>query len=533
MPENNVDIYVRFLIDQAAQGNAARSIEALENQISDFEDAIASLKQEATSFITVSERLGVASRGLLAGGTAITGGIFAFAAKYVKDAKVATEVTENWEAAQRSLSESGQRAGAVLAETALPLLEKAAELAEKASGFVEENPEIVRAALNTGVLIAGLGAIGVAVSKGIRIYADYLYLAAVAKEAQGFAFFDKAVNKFLAGTATFGRGSGAATAVGAGGAGAAGTAGIGGALATIATTLGSLVAGGLLGDKIGEAIAKKLDPTDTADFSASDYINVLKQLIAVDSFYYAEFILGQEKGLKVFEAVAKFLGLRQTQDAGGGEELTGVRASDAFEQILAAYEKYRDDDLKLVNDHYAERKKIVDDSLAQEQAATRKMQEAVSKVRSDSGRQIAKATRDFRQNEVKAEADYINQRAEIIRDSGEEIAKIERDLRERLRKMALDHDERLSGLVRSRDALGIVKEQRRYDRERAEAVRASNEQIRQRRRDIAIRLRDLQATFERERAERLIEFQQRLAEIRANVIRDPQTKSGKAETITA
>ena len=127
--EDRYDVYIRFLIDELANGNTLKALDALETHYAEFEERIKSLKKESAEYTTIAERLTRTSTQLLAVGTGTVGGIFALAGKYVKDAKEATETTEAWEEANKRLQKSGQRAGAVLAEAALPLLEKAAQLA--------------------------------------------------------------------------------------------------------------------------------------------------------------------------------------------------------------------------------------------------------------------------------------------------------------------------------------------------------------------------------------------------------------------
>ena len=189
---DELDILIRFITDKAAKEGTVAAIDALQRQMEDFEQSIEEAKKSSQELKSLSKEIAQASREAFLIGTAITGGIFAAANKYVKDAKEATAVTVAWKAAQEGLNRSGTRIGASLAQEALPLLERAAVISDKVAGFVESHPEIVRAALNTGLVVASLGAVGIAVSKGIRIYADVAYLAAVAKEAQGFILFDNA-----------------------------------------------------------------------------------------------------------------------------------------------------------------------------------------------------------------------------------------------------------------------------------------------------------------------------------------------------
>lgn len=536
--DNQLDIIVKFLIDRAAAGYTDQAIASLERRIKDFEESVREAKKQARELGEVANRMNQIFRGLFAGGALLSGGIFAIANKYVNQATEATEVTIAWKKAQDDLAKAGSRTGAVFAEQALPLLQKAAELAGKAASFIEANPEIVRAALNVGLITAGIGAIGIAVSKGIRLFADVAYLAAIVQEQIGIRAFDKAVDKFLVGVGAFSktniplaRGGGGLTkglaSVGllteAGGATALGV--------SLAAALG-LAIGAAINDAItkitGKGAYTNQFVTVGANQLASNVLSPLAQRFGGISPEEAErktlvftALIGKLTGAidensplwqKAAAAVKKASG--EIEESAEG--LTGVEASEQFEQILKAYEDYKRDDLKLVQDHYKEREKIVSDSLKEEEDSTRRMNEGIARVRSQAGASIRQATQQFTQDSRNAEVEDASQRAQIIRDGGVEIQRIEAGLQERLRKMALDHGERMDDLARSRDALGLVKEQRNYNRERSEEERNANIEIRQRRQDLAIRLQEAQQAFEQERAQRLAEFQTRIQEIRSN-----------------
>src|SRR5215204_3353863 len=132
MPTNE-DIVLRFLLDSAALGQTERGLGQLEKHFERFQKEIEETKKSIQDLRTFSNDLGNVFKATFLLGTAVSGGIFAAANKYVKDAEKATAVTIAWKASQDSLNKSGARFGAVFAEQALPLLEKAAGLAEKAA----------------------------------------------------------------------------------------------------------------------------------------------------------------------------------------------------------------------------------------------------------------------------------------------------------------------------------------------------------------------------------------------------------------
>lgn len=509
-----------------------REANVIRKVASDIRENAQILRNQADQLQSISQvGLGV--------GTGIVGGIFAFANKYVRDAKEATTVTVAWKEAQESLGESGQKVGAVLAQEALPLLQEAAEVAAKAAAFVEKHPEIVQAALNAGLVIAGLGAVGLAVSKGIRLYADQLYLSSIPLQLQaGQLQFAAAKEQLIAARVRAGEKysdikidttPGPTPKV-------PGAGNVLGTIGKVTLIASSVLIGAELGLALGNAIAKLLDPNaKDMNFQETLFYGGIRAVEALEQKFNNTLIELGEKipdflGGNAIEALGKvnnqklqqvdkffkelLLGADELGKA--AEKLKGVRGSEAFEQVLKAYEDYRRDDLLLVRKHYQEREKVVQDSLQQQQQANAEYSRNLTRINTQTSKAIIDATRSYEEQERESEIQNAQERARIIRDSGIEIQRIEENLQENLRKIRQDHEDRLEDLVASRDALGIVKEQRRYARERAEEIRQTNIEIRQRRADLAIRLQDLQQNFVQERAQRFADFQARLEEIKIN-----------------
>lgn len=472
------------------------------------------IRQNAEILRNSSQQLQGISQLALGAGVGIVGGIFGFASKYVRDAKEATTVTTAWKAAQESLGESGQRIGSVLAQEALPMLRLAAQTAEKASQFIEKHPEIVRAALNAGVVLAGLGAVGLAVSKGIKLYADQLYLSSIplqlrAGELQFAAAQEQlAAARIRAGTPAVPGGGAPQTGIPGGG--------VGGFLATglvpfIGLLTASVAGSKQLGDQLDSLQERMTGVVKNAPLVATLFKGIENGLLPLFPFIAPLRQLKQH--LPDVTSLLEKLGFA-TEKAAKSEPLTGVRGSSAFEQVLRAYEDYRKDDLALVQKHYAERQAVISSSLAAESAANRRFTSDSNRLSAQTGNAIRQATEQYEQQARNDEVKFAQERAQIIRDSGEEIKEIEENLQERLRQLRTDHEDRLEELVSSRDALGIVKEQQRYNRERAEEVRQANLEIRQKRADLAVRLQEQQQQFLQERAQRFAEFQSRIEEIR-------------------
>ncbi len=478
-------------------------------------------------------------------GTGIVGGIFAYAQKYINDIrKNGGEVTATilkWNAAQETLAKSGEKVGAVFAEKALPLLELAASTAQKAAGFVEKHPELVQAAINTGLVVAGLGAVGLAVSKGIKLYADQLYLSAIplqleagklqfaAAQQQLIAARMKSVN--VPGIPQSASG-GIATATTAGKLGSS----VLGGLAKVTLIASAVIIGAELGNALGNAIAKMIDPNvkDTTlketlfyggvravealqqklDHLLQTLASKLPQMLSLPIQIFTQWDL--TKRIPAVDAFFKRLLLGADQLEEASSKLSGVQSSPQFEAVLKAYESYKQQDLELVQKHYQERQDVVRDSMAAEAKANRDYANRSAQIGAQSGKALANATRSYEEESKKSEQQNATERARIIRDGGIEIQRIEQDAQERLRKLRLEHEDRVAEFTASRDALGLAKEQRDYNRSRNEEIRQTNLEIGQRRQDIALRLRDLQESYNAERAQRFAEYQARIKEIQTN-----------------
>lgn len=492
---------------------------------SDYKQALIGQLNYASSQIAGFSRVGLAL------GTGLVGGIFAAAGKYVANAKVANEVTKEWKESQDSLNKSGERVGAVLARTALPLLKQAAEIAERAAGFIDSNPEIVRAALNAGLIVAGVSAIGLAVSKGIKIYADAIYLTTVGTQLTAAKLMDLAADKQLLASGHVARGIGLGKGVQTGGQvaqdlrknllPAAGPAAI---LGNIVVLLGSFAAGLIVADKAFDAIEGR-------DVKTKDYMTTLAQAATLTAKKWGDFFgkdadfsmaagqqAGPDRGTDWFKKVGQALGLleKDADAAANSVENLGTSINNSLQKdaIVKAYEDYKQADTEAVKNHYRDRDKIIQDALSAERASNTQYAGDVARVRKNLSSSLSKAYGDFAKAEEQAQQDNARERAQIVRDSGEEITEIEHTLQEDLRKLKEDSLTRERELTDQRDALGLVKQREAYNAEVDERTREANEEIGQRRRDLAVKLADLQASFIREREQRFAEYQARSEELR-------------------
>jgi hypothetical protein len=522
-----------------AQQSSKQVNQAVDSNIQKFkqlEEVAKRVRQQAGPISGAAARgSAIFGQGLLAGG-AIVGGIIAEANRYAKEeegAKRVTAATREWTRATEDLAKARGRIDAVLLRETLPLLQDAARIANQVADFVERNPQIVQAALKTGLVVAGLSAVGLAVTKGIKLVADVAYISAVATELLAAKLHNQAADKELAAAAAknvTNRADDLRSAFGL-----SGKAGGAGLLTGLTSPLGiaTLFAGvAVASDQAAKNLLKLEDVLYENAIKAGKGVEHLVPIFAgLETLLTTATPLGPaflnlRRSLERDIPLIKNLltgaseGERGAPGTRGGrlrpDDATRFASLDIKEDVLKAYEDYRADDLALVQKHYADRQDIVQDALAAERKANENYASDVRRVNAQTSKSLAEAARQYAESEVKAEQQNAQERARIVRDGGQEIQRMETDLQERLRKLRLDHEERTSELVAARDALGLVKEQRRYDQERSEEIRQTNLEIRERRADIAQRLADLQQSYAQERAERLADYQARVAEIQAS-----------------
>jgi hypothetical protein len=509
----------------AKQTAAALRAEAqvLSKQASEMVDGVK--QKQIAALKELSNTIGGISKTALLLGGGILGGAFALANKYVQDAEQATDVTRQWESATQSLKESQTQIGAVIAREALPMLKQAAELADRASDFVESNPEVIRAALNTGKILVALGAIGIVASKGIKLVADAKYLLTIPVQLEAARLQDRAATKQLEAAVLRAKDLGVSVP----GAGAPAVGGLGG-------LAGAITSPGGIGALVIGIVAKSIKAADSLK-TLNEQIVQLGAKSGASSGLIGTIIATLDSALMVatplvpaiknfrqalerdIPLIKNLLGLGGGGGATAGASASfsfGSRGSPAFDQVLKAYEQYKQDDLEAQQKHYDERRKIAANALEAERKANADYAASVARVRSQTTKALADAAEDFAEANARAEQQYQEQRAQIIRDGGQQLEQLEKDIQERLRKNRREHELRVEDLTASRDALGLAKERRRFQEEQAEIRREGSEEIRQRRADLAQRLADLAQSYEQERAQRQADYLARVEEIKAS-----------------
>lgn len=482
------------------------------------------LRAESSILRRSAADLELFSRAALVGGTAILGGIFAYANKYVKEAKEATVVTVKWKEAQDDITKSSGRIGEVLAREALPFLRQAATFMKDATTFIESHPEVVPAAIKAGEILIGIGIIGKAVQTGIRLVADALTIQSSFLRLQAARIDEANAIKYLEAAGIMSQA--ANKNLGGGAAGGVGATGIAAALGEATVLLGSFTGGLIITDKLFDKLEKH-------DVTLSDYITTFKQALAIDAKNLGDFFgknadwslkPGQQSGPENlgnewFKKLGVSLGLlKDDADAAADSldkiDLSSVANSPARDQILKAYEDYLNDEQDLLNKYNEDKKNVIANALSDELAENRKYASSVDKINSQLSSSLSKAFADFQKANAEADRQYAEQHQQILEDEADDLAKIQSDLQEKLAKLAQENSEKQAELLAARDAVGLLKQQRRNREAQNEAIRDAAKESRERREQTQRRLSDLRESYEAEKAERAVAYAERVKEIR-------------------
>lgn len=538
-------------VGQAAAG-ASQAVKQANVQAAASFDQIAKkieeAKRKANELRENSERLTSLMMVFTAMGAALTGPIVMGAMKYVQYAGMADETSRKWMWAMSGIEKSQNRIGNVGAQAILPYLDAAAKLAEKSAGFVEKHPEVIKAALNIGAAVTSIGILGMAVSKGIRIYADFKSLAAAAQQMAAARMMESAANKQLAAATEMALGGGGSPAAPrkAGGP-MSGLAGLGLPLLGIAGATTAIAGGIHLGGQM------ERNQTRGREWAAPG----LSALSSIPGLGVLPMLAGS--GLTIGRGVE---GLRSKIDSGsldnlpliGGliekikrvgdaadeaaDPLEDMEKAIANQQAVQRFIQYRQEEKMAAEQYNIDRNNIEENFAKQRAQIERQYEQQRTNIVEQFAKQQAQAVadfqfmqarqaRDFARSEQQAEEDYYKQRSEAAKDFSEETQRIEEDHQRQMEQLRKEHQYRLEDLVASRDALGIVAEMRAYERQRK--TEEENFSIEQRRRnqDWGEQLAEMEDAFQEQRQDRLDNYELMLADQQEDFERQ-QTRAQEA-----
>jgi len=510
----------------------ARRIAAAENKITDAYhkemDVVAKLRRK-------SEIMGRWGQALSIGGMAVVGGAFAMAQAEANRQKSSggpvDATTTKWLEANLRIEKSTQRIAQTAERIILPYLQKASELAERASKYLESKPEVVKAILAAGATAAVIGSALYLLSKGVRVVTDIKSLVDevnLALALDRLAVVIAASQKYgvtggLIGPAA----KGATMATGLAGAGIA---------ATVATVVGIIVAGtalGLIGYAILTKIMPKAFPTKLGDIAAGGAAIAGRGMEKVAVAGGMDVDEAKRKTLVFTYLVGRAFGAIKEGDPAWKGVVDGAKKAagalddlSASEEALAETAKKNAEGWKIVRDleqdnldaerkYNTQRADILSDSARAVGDVNAKYGATTGKIKSGLAESIGKLTADFNKTNLDAEKQYQSERADIIKSGGEAIKQIQSDTQEQLRQLEEDYATQKADLMASRDAGGLVLAQREFEKQKERISEGGAREIAQKRQDMKVQLADLQQSHAEQRAERQAEYTQAIIDARA------------------
>jgi hypothetical protein len=544
-------IILRFITDRASLDAAKQSIQGAEKATvglaketksagkaaNEFSTGMRVASQQSTATTTTLRQTSEAFRGIAvaagAAGAAITGPLLLSGQAYIAWFGRSEAASRSWLQSTSRLEDANRRLGRVVVETIVPGLEQAATFAEQLAGIAEANPWLVQGGLTGGGALLGVAALGVAAAqittmvKGVR---------SILVGAQGISATFGAAE--AAGGASAGLSLGA-SAVALGGLGVLGA----------ATSSLELAKNAAL-SAIMDAIAKTTTGQELADMpeTAQLALKMYKALvIALSGGSFLNFALdmaGIVQNSKPAGGTPNWdeINKRGTGPAGDYQSFARSLAA-SFQQAIPLYQAYQDKVIALETETGKRRQDIIlaysanllklDEDYAKQRARIAQ-DNAKSETRrlEDYHRQQGKEARDFARNEAETEASYYADRMKRARDFGVEAQRDEEDHQRDMQSMSADHAERVRDLAGSRDALGLAREQRSYERQRKEAEDNYQTQQKRKNADYARDLDDAEKAFSDQRAQRLDDYERRLQdEKEAFALETQRRQSDYAQTL--
>ena len=466
-------------------------------------------------------------------GTALTSPVEA----YIKYAGMADKTSREWLETQERIEKSTVKIGQNMAGVLAPVNKVKASLLEA----VAQNKLLSGLAGGVGgVLKAGGGAASTA--------GQFLFAAAALKnfkfmgETAGKAATAMAASTVATEANTFAKGAETAASEGAAiadteEAGASHTA----AAADLEEAAASKTAGasGLLG-KFGGGlvgIIKSVLPPIAAVYAGSliakpvaraagneamglgDIPKIAGQSIALLAGEFTAMSKGAEEGRKKVVEVSNALGLLGGKAGQAADAVNSQAAVDAFIKFrqaeVEAEQQYGEERSNIVKEAAQERADIEADYEKKRSEIVRDFAQSQAQALEDYNLSQEKAMRGLSKTDTEAENTYYEQRRKLLENYNVDLQRMEEDHQRKMLEMQQDNNDRVADLTDARDALGLWREKRDYERQRKQAEEEYGVEVARKNQDLARRLAEMDTEFAAARAKRLEEYRQERADAAA------------------
>jgi hypothetical protein len=504
---------LRYEIDQQSKQQAQKGIADIKKGLEDTartadktakstKDLMArfnEMRESAEKLQGISVRVGAA-------GAAVLAPLIGMSQKYLEFAGQSESISSRWINASKSLEQSGVRVGRVVTTELLPVLERAADIAERAAAFAETpaGQQAIRAALSIGGTLAAVSAVGMAAAqiKSAVGTAGWLLAKTGALNSRSGSALDPLISARIA---SFGSGGG-------------------GIAAATTTTLS-------VGSLIPYAVAITAGVIATSE--AVSWVNDLLDRTGTNKQIDDARAKARSEGRKIYTGPngpirdprerELQIKLNEAIDAGDAKKIkeltdeinslgrSAEKAKNGLGQAgVKAFIAYLDQEQKTEKRYQEQRSKAVEDFERQRAEEEKDYQRERTQAESDFQRNRQKQLSDFAQNEHQETVGYYKRRLQATLDYNKEIQRREQDHQRDMQRQQEDHQERLQDFISSGDAAGFIKAQRQFERDRQRAeedysIRAGRESE-----DFASKISEMEADFSESRAVRRADFEQRL-----------------------
>lgn len=442
-------------LDQKAQ-RAQTALRGMANSSRDIRDNLFNLRDIGEKLDRIGGTFERFGRGIL---SPLTGSI----QSYLQSASPFDTVAFAWKQAQMDIQQSFMRIGAVATNELLPAMRMAADLVAKIADLVERNPDLIKAGLMFGGSLVAIGG-----------------LAQLAGQITMLVGVTKALN--------------------------------------IPALLGSMgSAGGALFNPyvgvtalVGMGAAAGYSALSRTDFGAQRNMQAAPgQLATIAAYYSGRFGLfgSEERGQQWAMMIGQLTGVVEKHaEAAQRDAMATQQQLDAF----AAYEQAQQQRTEYERRAQAERNQIIVEFAAQRVEIERNYENNRKSLIAQYAEQRLRLMRDFARTERQAEQDYYQNRLKLSQTYQVDVRRAEEDHQRRMRQLREDHDERLQELIENRDALGIIREKRSYERRRQEEEETYRIQAARRSEDFARQIQEMESQFAFQRQRRLEDYRLQL-----------------------
>jgi hypothetical protein len=513
------------------QNGYKASGEKIKKTTKEFGDEVKKTETNFRELKSISRDLGQIGTTLAIGGGLLTGGIVAEANNYVQTMGSINKYSAEWLGYQNQIKNSNLEIGQVATQALLPAMKAAAELMQKVAEIARENPWLVQGALTVGGIMTALGLATKTIADLSKVVSEVGLLA-------GKFGIGKSINKY-------GGVGNAEYLPGGPGPGQSALGKAGQAVGAVTLIASSVIIGAELGNMLGNAIAKLFDKDAKDQSMGETLLGGARIFETIDLLILKGLrdlgLISDDTTKKIHDLIRsidnweqEILGVKAAQDQAKAqqEQITQseVQAYIGYQKQMAQAEKQYDQQRV---DIVKQTEKEMADATAQYQEQRRDIisngEEQYSRIYRDYLDQQEQGERTFRDQQEKEQKSYQDQVSKSNRDFAKQQKEESQKHAQEMKQLDAEHNAKMNDLAAARDALGLVKEQESYQREKNQKNEEYTTQRRQEQQQHAQQLADQKVAFEQQRADQIAAYEKQREEQRAAFARSAADQASQEQ----